>query len=134
MPSTPIFDVISPPIILVSLGLGFVALLLLTLLITLVEGVVLALLKWNVFPRALVASLIINVTSSLVGGLLLIFLQDSPFIWMLLAFVLFVSIDGAILLRIQPAFGRRTWLFALLANLASYLLLILPAYLFSLAD
>jgi len=134
MPSTPMFDVIAPPMILLSLGLGLIALLLLTLLITLVEGVVLALLKWNVFPRALVASLIINITSSLVGGLLLIFLQEFPLIWMLLAFVLSVSIEGAILLKIQPAFGRRTWLLALLANLASYLLLILPAYLFSLAD
>jgi len=134
MPSTTFFDFISPQLILISLGLGFVALLLLTFLITLVEGVVLALFKWNVFPRALVASLIANVTSSLVGGLLLIFLQDIPLIWMLLAFVLSVSIEGTILLKIQPAFGRRTWLLTLLANLASYLLLILPAYLFSLAD
>lgn len=134
MPTTPVFDVIAPPMILVSLGLGLVALCLLTLLISLVEGVALALLKWSVFPRSLIASFIMNTTSSLVGGLLLIFLQDIPLIWMLLAFVLSVSIEGVILLKIQPAAGRRAWLFVLIANLASYILLILPAYLFSLAD
>jgi hypothetical protein len=134
MPSTPVLDVIAPGMILISLGLGLIALCLLTLLITIVEGVVLALLKWNVFPRSLVASFIMNVTSSLVGGLLLIILQDIPLTWMILAFLLSVGIEGAILLKIQPAVGRRTWLLALAANLASYLLLILPAYLFSLAD
>jgi hypothetical protein len=134
MPSTPVLDVIAPGMILISLGLGLIALSLLTLLIALVEAVALTLLKWNSFPRSLLAALIANVTSSLVGGLLLIFLQDIPVIWMIIAFILSVVIEGAILIKIQPAVGRRTWLLALVANLASYLLLILPAYLFSLAD
>ena len=67
-------DVISPGMMLLSLGLGLIALCLLTLLIALVEAVVLTLLKWNIFPRSLLAAVIINFASSLVGGVLLIFL------------------------------------------------------------
>jgi hypothetical protein len=134
MHSTPFFDVISPGLILLSLGLGLIALFLLTLLIALVEAVVLTLLKWNSFPRSLLAAVIINIASSLVGGVLLIFLQQVPVTWMIIAFVISVGIEGAILLKIQPAAGRRAWFLALTANLASYILLILPAYLFSLAD
>ena len=128
------FDVIAPNMVLVSLGMGLVALCLLTLLIALVEGVVLTLFKWNIFTRALIAAAIANIASSLVGGLMLIFLQDQALIWVILAFFLSVVIEGAILMRIHPASGRRTWLYVLAANLASYLLLILPAYLYSLAD
>ncbi len=128
------FDVIAPNMVLVSLGMGLVALCLLTLLIALVEGVVLTLLKWNIFYRSLIAAAIANIASSLVGGLLMIFQQEQALIWVILAFCLSVVIEGAILVRIQPGSGRRTWLYALAANLASYLLLILPAYLYSLAD
>ncbi len=134
MPSTPFFDVISPGVILLSLGLGLITLCLFTLLIALVEAVVLTLLKWNSFPRSLLAAVITNITSSLVGGVLLIFLQEVPVIWMIIAFLMSVGIEGAILIKIQPAAGRRVWFLALVSNLASYLLLILPAYLFSLAD
>jgi hypothetical protein len=131
---TPLFDVISPGLMLLSLGMGVVALLLLTLLIALVEAVVFTLLKWNSFPRSLLAGVIVNLTSSLAGGVLLIFLQEIPLIWILIAFVLSVIIESVILIKIQPATGRRAWLISLIANLASYLLLILPAYLYSLAD
>lgn len=134
MPVTPIFDVIAPGMVLLSLGMGLVAICLLTLLIALIEAVVLTLLKWNIFPRSLLAAAITNIASSLVGGLLLIFLQDLPLIWVVITFLLSVVIEAAILVRIQPGAGRRAWLLSLLANLASYLLLILPAYLFSLAD
>lgn len=128
------YDVIAPTMVLVSLGMGLVALFLLTLLIALVEGVVLTLFKWNIFYRSLIAAAIANFASSLVGCLLLIFLQELALTWVILAFLLSIVIEGAILIRIQPASGRRTWLYVLSANLASYLLLILPAYLFSLAD
>ena len=127
-------DVIAPNMILVSLGMGLVALGLLTLLIALVEGVALTLLKWNIFYRSLIAAGIANIASSLVGGLLLIFLQEQALTWVILVFFLSVIIEGAILMRIQPNSGRRIWLFSLAINLASYLLLILPAYLYSLAD
>lgn len=127
-------DVIAPSTVFLSLGFGLVALCLLTCLIALVEAVVLTLLKWNIFSRSLLAAAITNLASSLVGGVLLIFLQHLPLTWVIIAFILSVAIEGAILIRIRPAAGRRVWLYALAANLASYLVLILPAYLYSLAD
>lgn len=134
LPAHLLFDVITPGLAILSLGLGLIALLLITCLVVLVEGVVLTLLRWNNFRRALLASLIANVVSSMAGGVLLIFLQQIPLLWIFLALLLSFIIEGAILVKIQPGNNRRTWLICLAANLASYLLLILPAYLFSLAD
>jgi hypothetical protein len=134
MPAHLLLDVATPGMVILTLGLGLIALILLTLLVALVEGVVLTLFKWNNFRRSLLASLIANVVSSLAGGVLLIFLQEFPVNWMFIALLLSIAIEGAILVKIQPGSSRRTWPLCLLANLASYLLLILPAYLFSLFD
>lgn len=129
-----LYDVTPPGLTILYLGLGLVTLLLITVLVALIEGVVLTLLRWNNFRHALLASLIANVVSSVAGGVLLIFMQQVPLLWILVALVLSFIIEGAILVKIQPGNNRRTWLVCLAANLASYLLLILPAYLFSLAD
>ena len=134
MPFAPILDVISPQMMLVTCGLGIAALFLLTLVIALVEGVVLTLLKWNPFLRALLIAALMNILSSLAGAVLLVFLQDTPIIWLVIGFLLSVVIEGGVMTRFPPRLGWRTWLFAFIANLASYLLLILPAYLYSLAD
>ena len=134
MPAYPLFDVITPGLTFLALSLGGVALCLVTILVALVEGVVLTLFKWNNFPRSLLGSGIANLVSGLAAGALLIFLQKLPVIWMGIAFLLSILIEGAILLKIQPESGRRTWLVALVANIASYAILILPAYLFSLGD
>ena len=132
MPGIVLSDVISPGMVLLSLGLGLVALFLFNLLITLVEGVVLTLLKWKPFLRSLLAALLANTISSIVGIVLLIFLQDIPIAWIVIAFFLSIIIEGVILVLIQPVTRWKALLFALLANLASYLILIVPAYLISL--
>ena len=134
MPTYPLFDAIKPGLSLLAISLGGVALCLITILVALVEGVVLTLFKWNTFPRSLLAAGIANLVSALVGGALLVFLQALPVLWMGVAFVLSILIEGAILLKIQLESGRRAWLVVLMANVASYLILILPAYLFSLGD
>ena len=134
MPAHLFFDVVTPGMVILYLGLGLIALILLTFLVALVEGVVLTLFKWNNFRRSLLAALIANVVSSMAGGVLLIFLQEFPFPWIIVALFLSIAIEGAILIKIQPGSSRRTWPICLVANLASYLLLILPAYLFSLFD
>ena len=128
----PLLDVITPPFVLVTLGLGLVVLCLINVLISLVEGVTLTLLKWNIFLRSLLNSLVANTISSLAGGILLIFLQETPPVWILITFFLSILIEGLVLRKLQPATGRRTWLFSLAANLSSYLIIILPAYLINL--
>lgn len=132
MPGIVLLDVISPGMVLLSLGLGLVALFLFNLLITLVEGVVLTLLKWKPFVNSLLAALLMNTISSIVGIVLLIFLQDIPITWIVIAFFLSIIIEGVILVLIQPVTRWKAPLYALLANLASYLILIVPAYLISL--
>jgi hypothetical protein len=132
MPGIVLLDVISPGMVLLSLGLGLVALFLFNLLITLVEGVVLTLLKWKPFLRSLLAALLANTISSIVGIVLLIFLQDIPIAWIVIAFFLSIIIEGVILVLIQPETRWKALLFALFANMASYLILIVPAYLINL--
>jgi len=132
MPGIVLLDVISPGMVLLSLGLGLVALCLFNLLIALVEGVVLTLLKWKPFVSSLLAALLVNTISSIVGIVLLIFLQDIPITWIVIAFFLSIIIEGVILVLIQPMTRWKALLYALLANLASYLILIVPAYLISL--
>jgi peptidoglycan/LPS O-acetylase OafA/YrhL len=132
MPFSPFLNTISPGMILISMGLGLVALCLFNLLITLVEGVVLTLLKWKSFRGSLVASLLMNAISSLLAAILLIFLQNTPVAWLIITFILSVIIEGLALVRIQPSSRWKSWFFSLAANLASYLILILPAYIISL--
>ena len=132
MPGIALSNMISPGMVLLSLGLGLVALCLFNLLIALVEGVVLTLLKWKPFMSSLLAALLMNTISSIVGIVLLIFLQDIPMAWIVIAFFLSIIIEGVILVLIQPVTRWKALLYALLANLASYLILIVPAYLISL--
>ena len=81
---------------------------------------------------SLLAALLVNTISSIVGIVLLIFLQDIPMAWIVIAFFLSIIIEGVILVLIQPVTRWKALLYALLANLASYLILIVPAYLISL--
>jgi hypothetical protein len=124
----------TPGLVLFELGMGLLTLFLINLLVTLVEGVSLTLLKWNNFPRSIVISLLMNTLSSLVAGMLLILLQATPIAWLVTSFLLSVLIEALVLGKVQPVWGYKNWLFSLTANLSSFLILILPAYLFSLYD
>jgi cytochrome b subunit of formate dehydrogenase len=124
----------TPGLVLFELGMGLLTLFLINLLVTLVEGVSLTLLKWNNFPRSIVISLLMNTLSSLVAGMLLILLQATPIVWLVTSFLLSVLIEALVLGKVQPVWGYKNWLFSLTANLSSFLILILPAYLFSLYD
>jgi hypothetical protein len=134
MSTPPLFNVATPGLVLLELGLGLIALCLLNLLISLVEGVTLTLLKWGPFRRSVLVALLMNIISSLAGSFLLILLQSSPLLWLVFSFALSVLIEAGVLLKTQPTTGRRTWLMSLTANLASYIILILPAYLYSLTN
>ncbi len=109
---------------------GFLALVVIDLLIALVEGVFLTLLKWNPFRACLTVSLIMNVIAGIVNGLLLVLLQHTPLVWLPVSFVLSLLVDIFILTYFKRDAIRRNSLYALLVNLASYVLLILPAYYF----
>jgi hypothetical protein len=110
------------------LGFGCLALLVVNLLIALVEGVLLTLLAWNPFRQSMTVSMIMNILSGLVNAILLVLLQRTPLIWIPISFVLSLIIEGFIMTHFKRDILRKNFLFALLVNLASYILLILPAY------
>lgn len=109
------------------------ALIVLTLLITIVESVVMLLLKWGTYRRILWASLLMNVTSTIFGGVLIALgLFSNSYIWLAVAFVLSVLIEGGVLMLMKHGAARQNWIASLVANLVSYLLIILPfSYLLS---
>jgi hypothetical protein len=115
---------------LLLLVLGLLALLVIDLIIALIEGVTLTLLRWNPFRTCLYSSLIMNLVTGLINGLLLIFLQHSPFVWLPLSFVISVLIEAFILMYFKRHALLQDGFFAVLVNLASYVLFILPAYYF----
>ncbi len=108
-------------------GLIFVILI---FLIALVEMVVMQLLHWGDTRQSLRASLVMNIPSSL-AGIALLLLFPHPDIWkLLIAWFILVAIEGIVLARYRPETPRHNWLAVILANLASYLILIVPAFLF----
>jgi hypothetical protein len=110
--------------------LGFLALLIVDLLIALVEGVFLTLLNWHPFRASMSISFIMNIASGIVNGLLLVLLQRTPYIWLPVSFILSVIIESFVMTYFKRQALRRNNLIALLVNLASYIILILPAYYF----
>ena len=109
------------------------ALIVLTLIISVVESIVMLLLKWDKFGRSVWASLLMNVTSTIFGGVLIALgLFSDSYIWLAVAFVLSVLIEGGVLMLMKRGAARQNWIASLVANLVSYLLIILPfSYLLS---
>ena len=99
-------------------------------LITLVEMVTLQLLRWGNTRQSMRASLAMNLTSSVVGILLLVLFPHPNVRNLLIAWLILVAIEGGVLTRIRPETPRYNWFTAAVANLASYIILILPAFLF----
>jgi hypothetical protein len=71
-----------------------------------------------------------NLVTTLIGlcGLSFLFLTTAPVL--IVEFLLSVLVEGGILVLFKRGAARENWLAALLANLASYLLVILPVYIF----
>jgi hypothetical protein len=122
------FDITGPAAPFLLLIFGFLALLVVNLLIALVEGVTLTLLSWNPFRQSIMVSFIMNIISGVVNGILLILLQSTPMIWIPISFILSLLIESFITTYFKRDALPQNLLFVLLANLASYILLILPAY------
>ena len=123
-------DITGPASGYLLLGFGFLALLVVNLLVALIEGVTLTLLAWNPFRSTLTVSFIMNMISGIINGILLILLQRTPIVWLPISFILSLLIEGFIMTYFKRDAIRKNSLFVLLANLASYVLLTLPAYYF----
>jgi hypothetical protein len=128
-PTNPL-DIYGPTAPYLLLIFGILSLLVVNLLIALVEGVTLTLLGWNFFRISMKVSFIMNIISGIINGILLVLLQGSPFIWLPISFVISFLLEVFVLTYFKRDAFRQNCLFIFLANLASYLLLILPAYYF----
>jgi hypothetical protein len=102
----------------------------LIMLISLVEMVVLQLLHWGNTRQSMRASLLMNFTSSVVAIILLLLFPHPNIRNLLIAWLILVIIEGGVLTGLRPHTPRYNWVVAVLANLASYVILILPAFLF----
>jgi len=107
-----------------------VSIAILMMLISLVEMVVLQLLHWGNTRQSMRASLVMNFTSSVVGVILLLLFPHPNIRNLIIAWLILVIIEGGVLTGLRPQTPRYNWMAAALANLASYVILILPAFLF----
>lgn len=126
------YDVAAPWALIAAAVFSLGALIILILIISVLESIVMLLLKWDKFGRGLWASLLMNVTSTIFGGVLIALgLFGGSFIWLAAAFTLSVLIEGGVLMLMKRGAARQNWIVSLIANLASYLFIILPFVLLS---
>jgi len=119
------YDVGGPGVLLVTGLLSISALTILTVIIAIIEAIVMLLFRWDKFRRSLMVSLLMNAVSTVIGsGLILVF--KGSFAWLAIAFILSVLIEGEILFWMKRGMACRNCLVSLAANLASYMLVLLP--------
>ena len=129
----PVFDVAGPGVLLFMVGAGLGGLCILTLVITLLEAIVLLLLKWGSFGRSLAAALVMNLVTTMIGFGMLVFMKgDAVYLGLLLDFLLSILIEGGVLMLFRRGAARANWIASLNANAASYLIIILPIFIFGL--
>ena len=113
------------------LYISFLILFILFLLIVVIESAALQLLSWDVFRKCLRASFWMNLASTAVGFFFLALIPKYGLPGLILALALSIAIESLVLTRRKPGETRRNWIAAVVANLASYMLLIFPTYYFS---
>lgn len=106
---------------------GILVVLLVTALISLLEGVVLTILGWDAFGNCVRASFLINIIPTIIA---LVFISLVPLGWTAIGVALLFSIlvDGALLARIKPGMLLKNYINSILINLVSYAIIIAPAY------
>jgi len=126
----PSFDVAAGPIIaiiamVVGVALGLV------IGILLIESIALLLIKWGSFGRGFLAVFAGNIVSTFFGYLL-VRLKFEAAGWSFYFFSLITSIviEGIVLMFFKRGAVRENLIASTVMNLASYLLIVLPVYLF----
>jgi hypothetical protein len=130
--SVVLLDVIGPAVLVdlagPSLPVIVIGLLVLFLGIPLIEAAVYMAFKWGNFKRSYTDAFLVNLITTIVGfGLLVVQpnlqrgnVLSQPGGFLVVAFVLSVLIEGAVLLRLKRHPARRTWLVAIVSNVVSY--------------
>ncbi len=101
-------------------------------LIVQIESVVLQLLKWGDGKSSWWASFRMNLVSAVVVFFCLSQIPRLGMFGLLISGIFSIIVESLVLARLNRGETRYAWLAAGLANLASFLVLLLPTYLFSL--
>ena len=125
-PPAPLLDVALPGLTMLGFGAAFFFILL--CLIIIIETTALQLLKWGDLRTSLKAAAIMNLASSLAGFGLMALIPVLALPGLALAWIISVLIEWFVLHRLRPTNHRQALFIATVANLASYLILMLPAY------
>ncbi len=117
-------QVTSTPVAMWSLIIG--TLIIFFIILVLIEATVLQFLGWGSIRKALISALAMNFPSSLLLILLFMIIKQR---WtaLIISWILAILIEGSILSRIRRNQVRLNFWSAVLANLVSFLLLIVPA-------
>ena len=107
------------------------ALVVLWLLIIVIESAALQLIGWGDLRRSLRGSLFMNLASMLFTFLFLALVPRLGWPGLLGGWLISIVAEGLVLRHMKPAGGRSNWIAAIIANLASYALLIMPVYFYS---
>jgi hypothetical protein len=114
-------DVAGPGIFLaagVGLGVGLAAF----VVVVLVEAGVLSLMRWARFGRALLASLVMNVATTVVGLFVAALALSTGFgVWLLFTFAASVLLEAGVLALMDRPKARLGAVAALVANLITYI-------------
>jgi len=124
-----LFDVALPGVALKTTLLGALALVMVFILIVFVESVALQLIGWGNLRESLQGAFWMNLASTIVGFLLLATVTRLAVFGLILSWVFSVLVEGLVLRRFWHEKTPFHWYAAITANLVSYLLLIVPAYL-----
>ena len=129
---SPPADVAGPGLLIALGAFSIVFFCVLLALIVTLETTALQLQHWGTFRDCLKGALVMNLVSSLVGFGAYALVPALKLLGILISWALSVLIEGFVLSRMAPGDTRRAYRVALVANLASYLILIVPAYLIGL--
>lgn len=131
MPLAMLFDIALPGVTLGAAALGALALVVIFILIVFLEMVVLQLIGWGNLRESFRSAFWMNLASTIAGFLLLALVNRLAIIGLFLSWALSVLVEALVLFRLSEKGTRFICFAALSTNLASYLLLILPAFLMS---
>lgn len=100
-------------------------------LVLLIEVVILQLMRWGSFWECIRSALLMNLASLVVSAILLALVPRFGFYSLAIAFALSTLIEGGVLTWLKRSAWGYNFLVAFCANLASNLVLILPAFYYS---
>jgi hypothetical protein len=117
------------PVALYSLEIG--AGILFWLVFVVIETAVLQFISWGDFRQCLRASFLANLASGLVIVIAFTLIPRYGLPGLIFGSLLSILIEGLIFNRLKKNSNRLNWIAAILANLVSFFILVLPVYLFS---